>query len=95
MGSILNLKGFNGEIEIKDSQFLKNKIYIDFSLSFDPTSVVTQPSSGILQKREGMISRNLIYVSDHTLGFTLRECLFQNNSGLNGLVFINISPNYS
>ena len=42
-----------------------------------------------------MINRNLVYISEHTLGFTLRGCLFQNNSSLDGLVFINLSPVYS
>ena len=71
MGSILNLKEFNGDIELRDSQFLNNKIYLDFSISFDPVSLISYPNSNILLKREGMISRNLVYISEHALGVTL------------------------
>lgn len=62
---------------------------------FDPLHRTLYSDSSLLKSRQGTLEQNLIQVREHSHGITLEKNRFTNNSAIQGLVMIELNPQFN
>lgn len=76
-------------MRITECVFKSNKLWLDIATTLNPLNLTSYTKS-LVQSKQGLLSQNLIQITQHKHGVILEGNKFTNNSALLGLVMVDL-----